>query len=91
MIKKEIVILIADFEIESLKELEYHSVWKIIETENREAVLTEKFELDIIELPKIIGKEQIDDNLLDWLYFLENPKSRQCTWMDGRIRLGLWV
>ena len=28
-------------------------------------------------LPKIKGKEAIKDELLDWLYFLENPKSER--------------
>jgi predicted transposase/invertase (TIGR01784 family) len=41
--------------------------------------LTQKLEIDIIELPKIIGKEKEQDNLLDWLYFLENPKSERVT------------
>ena len=40
-------------------------------------MLTDKFELDIIMLPKIKGKEAIKGELLDWLYFLENPKSER--------------
>ena len=39
--------------------------------------MTEKFELDIIMLLKIKGKENKKDELLDWLYFLENPKSER--------------
>ena len=76
-LKKTIVILIADFEIEELKELGYHSIWKIIETEKRKKVLTNKMELHIIELPKVKGEEKVEDKLLDWLYFLENPKGRR--------------
>ena len=41
--------------------------------------MTEKLEIDIIELPKIEGKEEENNKLLDWLYFLENPKSRRVT------------
>ena len=37
-------------------------------------ILTDKLEIDIIELPKIKGREKEKDKLLDWLYFLENPK-----------------
>lgn len=33
-LQKTIVVLIADFEIEELKELDYHSVWKIMETKS---------------------------------------------------------
>lgn len=60
-----------------MKALKYHSTWKIIETEGRKRILAEKLEIDIIELPKIEGKES--GRLLDWLYFLENPKSRRVT------------
>ena len=77
-LEKVIIILIADFEIEELRGLDYHIVWKIMETQSgKRIVLTEKLELDIIELPKIIGKEEDKSNLLDWLYFLENPKSER--------------
>ena len=77
LLERTIIILITDFKIEGLEELEYHSTWKIIETEGRKRMLTEKLEIDIIELPKIEGKES--GRLLDWLYFLENPKSRRVT------------
>ena len=77
-LEKTIVVLIADFEIEEIKELDYHSVWKIMETKSgKRIILTDKFELDIIMLPKIKGKEAKKDELLDWLYFLENPKSER--------------
>ena len=76
-LERTIVILIADFEIEKLKELEYHSKWKIIEENNRKVILTNKLEIHIIQLPKIVGKEDKKDKLLDWLYFLENPKSER--------------
>lgn len=79
LLERTIIILITDFKIEGLEELEYHSTWKIIETKGRKRILTEKLEIDIIELPKIEGKEKESGRLLDWLYFLENPKSRRVT------------
>ena len=79
LLERTIIILITDFKIEGLEELEYHTTWKIIETEGRKRILTEKLEIDIIELPKIEGKEKENGRLLDWLYFLENPKSRRVT------------
>ena len=79
LLERTIIILITDFKIEGLEELEYHSTWKIMETEGRKRILTEKLEIDIIELPKIEGKEKENGRLLDWLYFLENPKSRRVT------------
>ena len=79
LLERTIIILITDFKIEGLEELGYHTTWKIIETEGRKRILTEKLEIDIIELPKIEGKEKESGRLLDWLYFLENPKSRRVT------------
>lgn len=79
LLERTIIILITDFKIEGLEELDYHSTWKIIETKGRKRILTEKLEIDIIELPKIEGKEKESGRLLDWLYFLENPKSRRVT------------
>ena len=77
-LEKTIVILIADFNIKGLEEVEYHSTWKIIETNNvKKLILTDKFELDIIELLKIKGRENEKDQLLDWLIFLENPESER--------------
>lgn len=79
LLEKTIIILITDFKIEGLEELGYHSTWKIIEAKGRKRILTEKLEIDIIELPRIEGKEKKSGRLLDWLYFLENPRSRRVT------------
>ena len=79
-LEKTIVILIADFNIKGLEEVEYHSTWKIIETNSvKKLILTDKFELDIIELSKIKGRENEKDQLLDGLVFLENPESERVT------------
>ena len=79
-LEKTIVILIADFNIKELEEVAYDSTWKIIETNSvKKLILTDKFELDIIELLKIKGRENEKDQLLDWLIFLENPESERVT------------
>ncbi len=75
-LQKTIVILIADFKVEGLEELEYITKWKIIEEKNRKLILTDKLELIIIELPKII-EDEARSELIDWLSFLENPKSER--------------
>lgn len=80
VLQKTIVILITNFKIENLEELNYHSTWQIMETKStKKIILTKKLEIDIIELPKIEGKEEVKDELLDWLYFLEEPKSERVT------------
>ena len=86
LLEKTIIILITDFKIEGLEEVEYHTTWKIIEAKGRKRILTEKLEIDIIELPKIEGKEEENSKLLDWLYFLENPKSRRVTEKMGESK-----
>ena len=79
-LEKTIVILIADFNIKGLEEVTYHSTWKIMETNyDKKLILTDKLELDIIELSKIKGRENEKDQLLDWLIFLENPESERVT------------
>ena len=76
-LERTIAILIVDFEIKGLEEVEYVTKWKIIEEKNRKLILTDKLEIVILELNKIKGKEKVEDELLDWLFFLENPKSER--------------
>jgi len=76
-LKKTISILIADFEIKGLEELKYHTEWKIIEKEERKIILTDKFELHIMELPKVIRNNESEDELIDWLIFLQNPNAER--------------
>lgn len=79
-LQRTIVILIADFEIPGLEELGYFTKWKLIETKERKVILTEYMEVDIIEIPKIYRlKEEKENKLLEWIYFLEEPNS-------GRVR-----
>ena len=79
-LKRTIIILIANFKIKHINDLPFHSRWKIIEEKDRKIVLTEDFELNIIELPKINGLfrlTQKEKKLQEWLYFLENPESKE--------------
>lgn len=77
-LEKTIVILITNFEIEGLEELDYQSTWKIMEVNSvKKLILTDKLEIDIIELPKIKGRENEENELMDWLIFLDNPSSER--------------
>ena len=79
LLNKTIEVLIVDFEIDSLKELEYHTTWKIIETKYRKNILTDELEIHIIEIPKIyrlIGEKQKEE-LVKWLEFIEDPTSKE--------------
>ena len=76
-LEKTITILIADFELNSLKELDFLTRWKIIETNHSNIILTDKLEIVILELPKIRKLKETDNELLDWLFFIDNPNSRR--------------
>lgn len=43
----------------------------------RKIILTDVLEIVIIELPKIYRKRDKKDKLLEWTYFLDNPKSEE--------------
>lgn len=78
-LKRTIGVLIANFEIKKLKELGYHSKWKIIEEKERKLILTEHLELHIIEIPKIykIGEKEEKEELVKWINFIEDPESKK--------------
>ena len=78
-LERTIIILILNGEIPKLKEVEFISKYKLIETKQRKIILTNLLELDIIEIPKIYKNKGNKDKrkLLDWLYFLENPESKE--------------
>lgn len=76
-LQKTIVILIADFELENLKELvECHTKWEIRETMHTKTILTDVLELHIIQLPKTVYniRNELSENLLLWLKFIINPE-----------------
>lgn len=78
-LKRTIVILIANFEIKGLENLDFHSKWQIKEAERGKIVLTEDFELHIIEMSKMYKNrvKEKDKKLQEWLCFLENPESKE--------------
>ena len=80
-LKKTISILIANFEIDNLIPIpKGHTEWKIREKKFPQIVLTNVFELHIIELPKIrrqlkkMNLVEEEKELLKWIKFLINPK-----------------
>ena len=76
-LKRCIVILITDYDIESLKELpDYITKWKIMEEKYAELELTNMLELYIISLNKAKNSTETkkEDLLLNWLKFINNPK-----------------
>ena len=77
-LERTIMIIILNEEIPKLKELGFITKHKITETETK-MILTDLLEIVIIEIPKIYKNKAKKDKrkLLDWLYFLENPESKE--------------
>ena len=81
-IQKTISIVIVDHETEALKGIEDLNVrWQMRDNATGGRMLTDRFELVIIELPKarrIYGKSQ-DNKISQWMMFLDNPNSKEVT------------
>ena len=76
-LKKGIVILISDYELDGLKNIEkYITKWNIREEEYQKIILTDVMEIYIIELPKFERyKEKTKNNILNsWVKFINEPE-----------------
>ncbi len=79
-LNKTIVILIANFELDTIEEIpKYHTKWEIREENYSKIILTNVLEIHIIELPKLtkqLKRNQTDkENKLNmWLRFILNPE-----------------
>lgn len=78
VLKPTISILIADYKLEELKEVEeYHTVWNLREQKYFDKIITYDIELHILEIPKIKENEILKDELAQWLKFIENPGNKE--------------
>ena len=76
-LEKGIVILISDYELDGLKNIEkYITKWNIREEEYQKIILTDVMEIYIIELPKFERyKEKTKNNILNsWVKFINDPE-----------------
>ena len=76
-LEKVIVILITDYEIDNLKEIEkYETKWNIREEEYQKVILTEVMEFYIIELPKYekYKAKTKNEDLNRWIKFIKEPE-----------------
>ena len=76
-LKKTIVILFSDYELDSLKEIpKFMTKWKIKEKDYTQFVLTDDLEICIIELPKFSKNKFMNSKttLNNWLNFINNPE-----------------
>ena len=79
-ISKTISIVIVDHEIEALKGIEDLNIrWQMRDNTTGSRMLTDRFELVIIELPKAkrIYEKNENNKISQWMMFLDNPNSKE--------------
>lgn len=77
-LKPSISILIADYNLDKTTNIsKYHTIWNLREENNQDMKLTNDIEMHILEIPKIINTELENDELAQWLKFIENPESEE--------------
>ena len=77
-LKKVIIILITDYEIEEMRKIEKTlTKWQIREEKYKEEVLTEKLEFYILEIPKYEKYKDVSESLSNWLKFIERPEEME--------------
>lgn len=78
ILKPSISILIADYNLEKLKDIPtYHTIWNLREEVYKDIILTDNIEMHILEIPKIKNNEILKDELVQWLKFIENPENTE--------------
>lgn len=77
-LEKSIIILITDYNLEKLYEIEeYITKWNIREEKHAKLILTDVLEIYIIELNKVSSTKPKENNTLNmWLQFINNPKEK---------------
>ena len=81
-LRKTISIIILDDDFKLTKNLgKPQTTWKIRESENTHLILTDYFEIIIIEIPKVLKAyhKNPNDEVLLWMLFLDNPEKEEVT------------
>ena len=79
-LKRVVLVAIIDFTLEETKEFkEMETIWKLIETKNREKILTEEIEVRIIELSKAeeMYKKNKENEKAQWMLVINDPNSEE--------------
>ena len=78
-IKPTIAVLITCYKLDEIKEISrYHTRWSLREDKETDAVLTDKFQIHVLEIPKVKDIEIQTDELAQWMSFINDPE-------DGRL------
>lgn len=78
VLKPSIIILIADYNLEKLKQIsQYHTVWNLRERKYSDIIITKDIEMHILELKKIKDNDISKDELALWLKFIQSPENKE--------------
>lgn len=78
VLKPSISILITNYELEQTRDIsKYHTIWNLREKDYCNKVLTKNIEMHILEIPKIKENEIANDELVQWLKFIENSENKE--------------
>ena len=78
-IKPTIAVLITCYKLDEIKEISrYHTRWSLREDKETDAILTDKFQIHVLEIPKVKDIEIQTDELAQWMSFINDPE-------DGRL------
>ena len=73
--KKTIMILITNYKLEELREVEKMlTKWRVKEIDDSKITLTDKLEFYILELPKIKENSETSEKLKNWIKFIKSPE-----------------
>ena len=78
VLKPSISILIANYKLEQLKDIpKYHTIWNLREKDFCKKIITNNIEMHVLEIPKIEDVQILEDELAQWLKFIENPGNKE--------------
>ncbi len=80
LLEEKINKITIDFELEELEEFkEMETIWKIIETKKREKILTDDFEMRIINLKRAKAMYEKDNRneKAQWMIFIDDPNAKE--------------
>lgn len=78
--KRVVIIAIIDYEYNLTKELsQMETIWNLREKTNPNLILTDKIEIHIIELDKVLGEYKRDkaNKKAQWMLFINNPNDKE--------------
>lgn len=70
--------MITDYNLDKTQNISrYHTIWNLREEKQQDMKLTNDIEMHILEIPKIKDAELENDELAQWLKFIDNSESEE--------------